>query len=383
MIFSAQNISENSEGRRFDRLRLVQGDRTFTFVEGDYQRLGTGAGEGIRAQEYAGLFALPANAPFDPVKPWRLELLVNGTGTSPVSVAFGLDYQLPDAHILMPDPPPVAPWVEAWRDARTNIAILAALLTTLTLIFVFQAWISRSRLAHRLVRTGFLLVVLVWLGWTAGVQLSIVNVMNYVQAPFGHFDIGFYLAEPLMVIVAIYTLISVILLGRGVFCGWLCPFGALQELLAQVSRALRVPQWNPSEALEQRLWMGKYIAAVAVLVLVLSGIDGSGATTEIEPFKTAITSKFTRAWPYVFYAGVAARHRAVFGAGLLPLPVPARRRPGDPRPAAPHRPAQAPERMRQPMPAMRALLSGAGHRKIRQDYYGGMFSVPGLPGGIL
>ena len=293
-----------SEGRRFDRLRLVQGDRTFTFVEGDYQRLGTGAGEGIRAQEYAGLFALPANAPFDPVKPWRLELLVNGTGTSPVSVAFGLDYQLPDAHILMPDPPPVAPWVEAWRDAHTNIAILAALLTTLTLIFVFQAWISRSRLAHRLVRTGFLLVVLVWLGWTAGVQLSIVNVMNYVQAPFGHFDIGFYLAEPLMVIVAIYTLISVILLGRGVFCGWLCPFGALQELLAQVSRALRVPQWNPSEALEQRLWMGKYIAAVAVLVLVLSGIDGSGATTEIEPFKTAITSKFTRAWPYVFYAGV-------------------------------------------------------------------------------
>src|SRR5262249_56075889 len=26
-------------------------------------------------------------------------------------------------------------------------------------------------------------------------------------------------------------------------------------------------------------------------------------STEIEPFKTAITSKFTRAWPYVFYAG--------------------------------------------------------------------------------
>ena len=107
-----------------------------------------------------------------------------------------------------------------------------------------------------------------------------------------------------MVMIAAYTVVSLILLGRGVFCGWLCPFGALQELLAQISRALRVPQWNPSEALEKRLWMGKYIAAAAVLVLVLSGIDGSGATTEIEPFKTAITSKFTRAWPYVFYAGM-------------------------------------------------------------------------------
>jgi polyferredoxin len=55
--------------------------------------------------------------------------------------------------------------------------------------------------------------------------------------------------------------------------------------------------------LEKRLWLGKYIAAALVLVLVLSGIDTSGATTEIEPFKTAITSKFTRAWPYVLYAG--------------------------------------------------------------------------------
>jgi polyferredoxin len=106
-----------------------------------------------------------------------------------------------------------------------------------------------------------------------------------------------------MVIIAVYTLISVVLIGRGVFCGWLCPFGALQELLAQASRALGVPQWNPSAALEKRLWMGKYIAAVAVLVLVLAGIDSSGATTEIEPFKTAITSKFTRAWPYLLYAG--------------------------------------------------------------------------------
>ena len=119
-------------------------------------------------------------------------------------------------------------------------------------------------------RNGFLLVVLVWLGWTAGVQLSTVNVINYVMAPFNHFDIGFYLAEPLMVIVAAYTLISLVLIGRGVFCGWLCPFGALQELLAQVSRALRVPQWNPPAALEQRLWWGKYIAAAVVLILVIT-----------------------------------------------------------------------------------------------------------------
>jgi len=295
----------DAEGRRFDRLRIVQHGRTIGFVNDDYQRIGTGAKEGIRAQDNAGLFAVPANAGFDPLEPWRLELLIHAEGAAgaPVTVAFPLDYRVPPAHVLMPDAPPAAAFVEAWRDARVNIAILVALLAALTAIFVFQDALARSRRAHRLVRTGFLMVVLGWLGWTAGVQLSIVNVVNYLQAPWRRFDAGFYLAEPLMVIVAAYTLISVVLIGRGVFCGWLCPFGALQELLARAAQALEVPQWNPPQALSQRLWWGKYVAAAAVLAAALSGLDAVAGTTEIEPFKTAITSKFTRALPYVLYAG--------------------------------------------------------------------------------
>ena len=308
--------------------------------------------------------------------------MVNAAGQIPAAVV-PIEYKLPAALILMPEAPAVAAWVEAWRDARVNVAILAVLLAALTAIFAFQAQLSRSRRAHRLVRTGFLLVTLVWLGWTAGAQLSIVNVINYIQAPFRGFDIGVYLAEPLMVMIAAYTLVSLVVIGRGVFCGWLCPFGALQELLAQVSRALGVPQWNPSPALEQRLWMGKYIAAAAVLALALFAGDWAGSATEIEPFKTAIISKFTRAWPYVAYAGNPAGHRPVLGARLLPLPVPAGRRAGGARPAAPPRPAQAPPRMRQSLPSVRAVLPGAGDRAVRQDHHGGMLPVPGLPGRIL
>jgi NosR/NirI family transcriptional regulator, nitrous oxide reductase regulator len=290
-------------GSRFDRIRIVQDGKTFGFLHTDYQRLLTGAAQGIQSQHDAGLYILPANTGFDPVKPWRLDLLVNTLDVAPVTVAFPFEYKLPPRLILLPDTP-VAAWVEAWRDARWNVAILAVLLAALTAIFVFQARLSRSRRLHRLVRNGFLAVVLVWLGWTAEAQLSIVNVINYIEAPFRGYGIGVYLAEPLMVMIAAYTLISMVLIGRGVFCGWLCPFGALQELLAQMARAIGVPQWNPSEALEKRLWMGKYIAAAAVIGLALFAIDGGGKATEIEPFKTAITSKFTRAWPYVAYAGI-------------------------------------------------------------------------------
>jgi NosR/NirI family nitrous oxide reductase transcriptional regulator len=300
--FLGKKFFQDSEGRRFDRLRLVQDGQIFGFVQDDYQWASPYAGA-LRGQQNAGVFALPAGTGFDPLRPWRLELLVNGAGATPATVAFGLDYRIPAAHVLMPERPPVAAWVEAWRDSRVNVAILSVLLSVLTLIFAFQSVLSRSRRAHRLVRDGFLAVVLVWLGWTAGVQLSIVNVISYVRAPFVGLGIEFYLAEPLMLIIATYTLLSVVLIGRGVFCGWLCPFGALQELLAQLSRVLDVPQWHPSAALEQRLRLGKYIAAIAVLMLGVTAIDSSGIATEVEPFKTAITAKFTRAWPYVAYAG--------------------------------------------------------------------------------
>jgi transcriptional regulator of nitric oxide reductase len=329
--FLGTKYFRESEGNRFDRLRVIQDGKTFGFVQNDYSYATP-----IEGQQVTGLFSLPANSGFDPLKPWRLDILINTVGSQPVTVAFGLEYSIPAAYVIqVPDPnavipqpqpqpeppaepepeldlpPPVPIWVEAWRDARVDIAILGALLSALTLIFVFQTTLTRVRVAHRIVRTTFLLVVLVWLGWTAGVQLSIVNVVNYVRAPLSGVDIGFYLTEPLMVIVAGYTLVSVVLIGRGVFCGWLCPFGALQELLGQLSRALHVPQWNPPVALEKRLWMGKYVAAAAVLALVMTQIDPAGATLEIEPFKTAITTRFTRAWPFVLYAG------AVLAIGLF------------------------------------------------------------------
>ena len=154
-----------------------------------------------------------------------------------------------------------------------------------------------------MLRLSILTVVLVWLGWIAGAQLSIVNVFAYAQAIAGSLAWSTLLFEPLIVILMAYTALSLILLGRGVFCGWLCPFGALQELLSELARFLRVPQLTLKFTLNESLWAFKYLVVIGlVAVSILWSMDAGLSAMEIEPFKTAITLKFERSWPYAVYA---------------------------------------------------------------------------------
>ena len=292
-------------GYLFDRLALRQGEQTINFHREYYQWISTGSNYGIRSLDTALLFYLPPDSGFDPIAPWRLVLTVHGAvAGEQVAADFELPYTLPAQYVLMPEPEPAPAWVEAWQDSESDVVVLGGALGVLTLILAFQGPLTRRRDLHRCVRTGFLLFTLVWLGWIASAQLSIVNVFNYALAPFNSFGWGFYLAEPLIVMIAGYTALSLILLGRGVFCGWLCPFGALQELLSQVARVLKLPRWEPKESVQKMLWWGKYATAVIVIGLAFYSLDMATTASEIEPFKTAITAKFARAWPFVFYAAI-------------------------------------------------------------------------------
>ncbi len=301
--FLGNNYHRSANGFRMDRFRVVQGDHVWEMVKDDFERVGL-ARLGTVSLRYSGLFALTAEEGFDPLKPFRLDLFVHAKRAdgSDADLTIPIDYQVPASLILLPTPPPTPAWMEAWQAARSDVIILVSALLVLTLILVFQQQLTKYRRIYRPLRNLFLLFTLVWLGWTVGGQLSTLHFVNYLQAPFHTFDIGFYLAEPIIVVLAVYALIGVVLIGRGVFCGWLCPFGALQELLAQVARLLRLPQWNPSEKLQRKLWMGKYIAAAVVISLAFIAPEAGSIAAEVEPFKTAITSPFERTWPFIIYA---------------------------------------------------------------------------------
>ncbi|MGD2083302.1 MAG: 4Fe-4S binding protein [Chromatiales bacterium] len=219
--------------------------------------------------------------------------------------------------------PPAPLWLQVWQDRRLDIAVLGAGLTVLVLILLFQDWLARHpRLLGRL-RTGYLLFTLFFIGWYALAQLSIINVLTFVRSMLQGFSWESFLVDPLMFLLWAFVAMTVLLWGRGVYCGWLCPFGALQELLHRSARKLHLPAWEPPTVLHERLWALKYLVLIALFGVSLNSLADAERLAEVEPFKTAITLRFMRDWPFVLYAGLlltgALFVRKLFCRYLCPL----------------------------------------------------------------
>ena len=308
----------------FDRIQLVQANRTIRFARADqtsFEALALGDGPALR--EIA-VFRIAPESGFDPAKPWRLQLIVEGVETdgSRPTALFELAYRLPERYLaptVAAALTEVALWQQNWQRRTVEIAILAAGLLVLTSILVFQDALARRRRLYRALRVGFLLYTLIWIGWLAGAQLSVINVLTFADAVITDFHWEFFLLEPLIFILWAYVAVAMIFWGRGVFCGWLCPFGALQELLARLARMARIPEWRLPFGLNERLWPIKYVAFLALFALFLYDPTRALQGAEIEPFKTAIVLGFDRALAFRALCRAAARRRALRHPLLLPL----------------------------------------------------------------
>jgi NosR/NirI family transcriptional regulator, nitrite reductase regulator len=86
-----------------------------------------------------------------------------------------------------------------------------------------------------------------------------------------------------------------------VYCGWLCPFGALQELTNMLAQRLGVKQIAVPQALHERLWVIKYSLFIGILALSFYAMRDALIVAEAEPFKTAISLRMIRPWPFVVF----------------------------------------------------------------------------------
>jgi NosR/NirI family nitrous oxide reductase transcriptional regulator len=315
-------------GGIFDRIMVIQGDNSVRFRDRQHKRLGHLAAEGAPEFTELDMFVIPADSEFDPAKPFRVQLLAQ-RAVGPVEkifLTYDLGYKIPDrfltrlpvqetASVQSPTEEDAAArralWQRAWNNKKVEIAVLFTMLTVLTAVFFFQHHVTRNKRVFYWFRMGFLAVTLVYIGWYQNAQLSIVNLMALTASLKSGFTWDAFLIDPLVFILWVSVAVTLLFWGRGGFCGWLCPFGALQELSNQIARFFKVPQWTLPWGLHERLWPVKYMIFLGLFGLSLVSIPVAEHYAEIEPFKTSIILKFARSWPYVLFA------TAILGAGLF------------------------------------------------------------------
>lgn len=313
MVLNAgpSDAPENPLGESFvfgsvpERLSLSQGGLVVNARDMAVERRGAGLAEGLPSGDWS-ILKIDSAAGFDPSAPWTLvQKIVRERGqilSEKIARDFTVETKLPDdlfVRVAAQDGPD---WTESWRVRMPALAGVVALLALLVPVLVFQKALVADARRFPVFRLAFLAVTVAFIGYAAQAQLSIVTLMGVVRAAFRTHDVAFLLYDPPSLVLWAFVLVTLVVWGRGTFCGWLCPFGAIQELVAFVAKPLRIRPIHVPPRLDRALRKLKYAVLAGLLVATALGSPAADAMAEVEPFKTAITLSFVRSWPFVAYA---------------------------------------------------------------------------------
>ena len=139
---------------------------------------------------------------------------------------------------------------------------------------------SRIRILRRLTQAGFALFIIASsIRHYVATSQHLASIDAY--CPFGGFETiwrwlssgGLYVQKTHQSnLVLMLGLVAGVILGGGAFCGWICPFGALQDLLNWVRRMLRLPEISVPTRLDRILTYGRYLVLAGILYATISTV---------------------------------------------------------------------------------------------------------------
>ncbi|TAM04441.1 MAG: 4Fe-4S binding protein [Paraburkholderia sp.] len=319
-IFVVANGTESFKGSGFvrggifDRIQVRQGINAFTFKDSDFLNLYSLEAKGAPSFNETGIFILRSPS-FSAAYPWKFVFLGHKVdkelGTKSFS-AFNTPYWVP-ARFLEGGRPHVEEekpaWYNAWHGKTVEIGFFAAWALAVIGFFITRdRWVRKAkRVDKRWVswpKYASWLIAIVFAGWHEMAQPSITQVLTFVHSLFGGWNIGLFLSDPFIFMFWIVIAVTVLVWGRGLFCGWMCPFGSLSELLFKIAAAtgLKKLQRKLPMKWHNRLRKLKYVVFAVLLVVSVFSMPWAEKLAEVEPFKTTfLVGVLNRSWPFVLF----------------------------------------------------------------------------------
>lgn len=320
-------------GGQFERVKIIQGLRTYTFSDRDYTNIFDLHAKDAPEFKESVVFVV-RDPSFDPTRSFTLVVSYKDNRVS-------VEYRAPLKYFEIPLKDRIAMYLPSWArevlprwlDLFFPKGVLYIILLGSTLVlFIFRKKLFDGRRTFsRRVRYVVMFFSLVLLGWLQPSQPTTIQaatllneIGNWLTINVFHWSLFF--SDPFIATVFIFIAIVTLIWGRGVFCGWICPFGAITEFLNEITRRrYELPRW-----LHERLTVLRLMAFFLVVWAFTFVRDLGIHLGEIEPFKTAFYVGLNRSWPYIAYLfGILAlsmliyrpfcRYLCPFGGGLSML----------------------------------------------------------------
>ncbi|MDR1075393.1 MAG: 4Fe-4S binding protein [Xanthomonadaceae bacterium] len=318
-IFIIANGTSSFKGSAFvrggiyDRIQVSQDFDIYTFRDTDYLNLYGIHAAGAPAYGESGIFMLRDKS-FSAAYPWRLTFLSNRSmGVGETEYAnFDAEYWLPGTYLQGGRPSIEArqpAWVKIWKAKRWEIAVFVGLLAfTAAFYAMHRHWAARSRRADKRwilwPHIAIWLAAVIFVGFGQLAQPSVVQALTLLHSLWDGWRWDLFLSDPLIFIFWIFIAITIVLWGRGVFCGWLCPYGSLSELLYKLAGRIGLKCWQfelPSRWHHRLRWL-KYLVLAALVAASLHSMALAERMAEVEPFKsTFLVYAWIRSWPFLIF----------------------------------------------------------------------------------
>lgn len=318
-IFVIGNGSSSFKGSGFvrggiyDRIQISQDIDSFTFRDTDYLNLyGIEAAGAPRFRE-SGIFIIRSPS-FSAAYPWSLVFLANRQEKDGAKTFINFDRKywlapryLEGGHpeIIKPDPT----WLRVWKVKWLEIVLFSLFLAGAAVTHVVRdRLVRRSRHKDKrwvaYPKYFFWTVSVFFVGYYAMAQPSITHVLTWFHSLIYQWKWELFLSDPLIFIFWWFIIVTTFIWGRGLFCGWLCPYGSLTEGVYKIGRALGLKrfQFSLPKPVHDRLKWLKYGIFIVLLVVSFYSMGLAEKMSEVEPFKTTfLVGVLNRTWPFILF----------------------------------------------------------------------------------